>query len=98
MPFFKGRGGSIFEMDLPNPKITMAVELRAEKLAKGDLVEIPAERVRKVETPQFDRNGHQNGVSYKWVEIEAEPEPAAKPSARTAKPAREPDPSATPEA
>jgi hypothetical protein len=64
-------------MDPPNPKLVHQVELRAEKIAKGDLVEVAADRVRKVDQP---------GGGYKWEEIfpdapDDEP-PAVKPPSK----------------
>lgn len=70
MPFYRGRGGAIFELDPPHPKMVHAVELRERQIASGDLVEIPADRIRRVETPHFDqRTGGPAGVVVTFEEI-----------------------------
>lgn len=92
MPFYRGQGGAIFEMDDPNPKMVHQVELRAQQIAKGELVEIPADRIRRVETPELDRNGNSVGTVVQFVEADPEPADEAPKGRRGRRPDADPAP------
>jgi hypothetical protein len=49
MPFYLTSGGSIMEIDLPNERNVHAVQLHAERLAKGELTELDPATVESYE-------------------------------------------------
>ena len=84
MPFYKGKGGAIFEMDFPNPRNVNAVELREQQIAKGDLVEVSADAVEWIEEVIGETREGKPIIARRLVDKAPPAEPAPTPKASKA--------------